>query len=73
MLRCQCGRYELGADFMESYFFHHLYQFFVGLTVGRKFAFRVEEIYFDLVSFFRHHAGDGEGVSTVIARSGKRW
>jgi len=71
MFRCQCGRYELGADFMESYFFHHLYQFFVGLAVGRKFAFRVEEIYFDLVSFFRHHAGDGEGVSAIIARSGK--
>ena len=34
MIGRQDGRYELGTDFVEFYFFHHFYQFFIGLAVG---------------------------------------
>ena len=30
---CQDRRDELGTNFMECHFFHHFYQFFVGLAV----------------------------------------
>ena len=71
MVGRQGGRYELGTDFVEFYFFHHFYQFFIGLAVGWKFSFRVEEKYLDFISFFSHHAGYGESISAIIPRSGK--
>ena len=71
MIGRQDRRNELGTNFVECHFFHHFYQFFIGLAVGRKFSLWVEEIYFDLIAFFSHHAGYGKSVSAIISRSGK--